>query len=116
MLFSVNTNNNSLAAQKNLMRTNVGLNKTVQKLSSGSRINSSSDDAAGLSISENLKIHAKGYREVPSNGIQIYTGLPTVEAARESLGTTIANFSKEPEVTLEIQANTYPERVINLLR
>ena len=55
MLFSVNTNNNSLLAQKNLMRTNVGLNKSVQKLSSGSRINSSSDDAAGQSISENLK-------------------------------------------------------------
>jgi len=59
MLFSVNTNNNSLAAQKNLMRTNVGLNKSVQKLSSGSRINSSSDDAAGLSIAENLKNKAR---------------------------------------------------------
>jgi hypothetical protein len=55
MLFSVNTNNNSLLAQQALMRTNVGLNKSVQKLSSGSRINSSADDAAGLSISENLK-------------------------------------------------------------
>jgi flagellin len=89
MLFSVNTNNNSLAAQKNLMRTNVGLNKSVQKLSSGSRINSSADDAAGLSIAENLKSRTMGYRQARSNGIQATAMLQTADAALQTVSNTL---------------------------
>jgi len=89
MLFSVNTNNNSLAAQKNLMRTNVGLNKSVQKLSSGSRINSSSDDSAGLSIAENLKSRTTGYRQARSNGTQAISMLQTADSALQTVSNTL---------------------------
>jgi len=89
MLFSVNTNANSLAAQKNLMRTNVGLNKSVQKLSSGSRINSSADDAAGLSIAENLKSRTMGYRQARNNGIQATAMLQTADAALQTVSNTL---------------------------
>ncbi len=89
MLFSVNTNNNSLNAQKALMRTNVGLNKSVQKLSTGSRINSSSDDAAGLSIAENLKSRTTGYRQARSNGTQATAMLQTADSALQTVSNTL---------------------------
>jgi hypothetical protein len=88
MLFSVNSNINTLLAQKNLMRTNAGLNKSVSKLSTGSRINDAADDAAGLSIGESLKQRTNGYREARSgspanNGILTYqkTENPANQAA-----------------------------------
>jgi flagellin len=50
MSFSVNTNIASLTAQNTLSRTNQGLQTTLARLTSGLRINSSADDAAGLAI------------------------------------------------------------------
>src|SRR5882724_5801125 len=50
MSFSVVTNISSLNSQISLTRTNEGLQKTLARLSSGLRINSSADDAAGLAI------------------------------------------------------------------
>jgi flagellin len=54
MALVINTNVASLIAQRNLAVNNSALSKSVQRLSSGLRINSAADDAAGLSISEKL--------------------------------------------------------------
>ena len=54
MALVINTNAASLIAQRNLAVNNSALSKSVQRLSSGLRINSAADDAAGLSISEKL--------------------------------------------------------------
>ena len=48
----INTNTMSLNAQRNLSTSGSSLATTIQRLSSGSRINSAKDDAAGLAISE----------------------------------------------------------------
>ncbi|MCP4157954.1 MAG: flagellin FliC, partial [bacterium] len=53
--FSVISNFSSMQAQKDLYLTNIGLNKTLGKLSSGSRIVEAGDDAAGLAIASSLK-------------------------------------------------------------
>jgi len=53
--FSVNSNFSSMQAQKDLYFTNIGLNKTLGKLSSGKRIVESGDDAAGLAIASSLE-------------------------------------------------------------
>ncbi len=53
--FSVLNNFSSMKAQKDLYSTNIGLNKTLGKLSSGSRIVEAADDAAGLAIATSLK-------------------------------------------------------------
>src|SRR3989442_4812607 len=50
MSFSVVTNMSSLEAQTSLVKTHMGLEQTLSRLSSGLRINSSADDAAGLAI------------------------------------------------------------------
>ena len=53
--FSVVNNIASLNALNRLARTNLGLNKTLQRLSSGLRINSAADDASGLAIADGLR-------------------------------------------------------------
>ncbi|MBF0215037.1 MAG: flagellin FliC, partial [Magnetococcales bacterium] len=54
MAFSIATNVTALTAQRNLMRSTSALGTTFQRLSSGLRINSAKDDAAGMSISTRM--------------------------------------------------------------
>ncbi len=56
----IQTNVSSLNSQRNLYRTNISLNETFQRLSSGFRINSAKDDAAGLQISNQLTAQING--------------------------------------------------------
>lgn len=58
MALSVNTNISSLNAQRNLTKSGLGLATSMQRLSSGMRINSAKDDAAGLQISNRLTSEA----------------------------------------------------------
>lgn len=58
--FSVNTNAYSLNAQRNVMMSGAGLQTSMERLSSGSRINSAKDDAAGLQIANRLTAQARG--------------------------------------------------------
>ena len=51
MAMIINTNVSALNAQRNLSATNEKMSKTLEKLSSGLRINRAADDAAGLAIS-----------------------------------------------------------------
>ncbi|MGV6859281.1 MAG: flagellin N-terminal helical domain-containing protein, partial [bacterium] len=50
----VNTNVMSINAQRNLMKTQNDMASTIQRLSSGLRINSAKDDAAGLAVAEGM--------------------------------------------------------------
>ena len=63
----ISTNIASLNAQRSLAGSGRELAKTFAQLSSGSRITKSADDAAGLSISENLKSHIRGYQQASRN-------------------------------------------------
>ena len=63
----INTNVASLRAQNNLDGTQMRLKKSFQRLSSGYRINSAADDAAGLGISENLKSKIRSYSVAERN-------------------------------------------------
>lgn len=63
----INTNVSSLMAQRSLNSTRMSLGKNLEKLSSGSRINSAGDDAAGLAISENLRAQIRGLKQAKRN-------------------------------------------------
>ncbi|MBT3981295.1 MAG: flagellin FliC [Bacteriovoracaceae bacterium] len=63
----INTNVASINAQRNLRLTRVSMDKTLEKLSSGQRINRAGDDAAGLAISENLKAQVRGLNQAERN-------------------------------------------------
>jgi flagellin len=61
------TNTTALNAQRQMSITRNNLDKTLEKLASGSRINHAGDDAAGLAISENLRAQIRGTRQAKRN-------------------------------------------------
>jgi flagellin len=67
MSLSILSNIPSLQAQNQLESTNAGLQKTLFRLSSGSRINSGADDAAGLAIADGLKANISALNQSASN-------------------------------------------------
>jgi flagellin len=79
----INTNVASLNAQRNLGTTRISMNKSLEKLSSGQRINRAGDDAAGLAISENLKAQIKGLGQAERNAED---GISLVQIAEGALG------------------------------
>ena len=67
MSLYVNTNVSSLNAQRQLMTSSNGLNTAFERLSSGSRINSAADDAAGLQISNRMTSQINGLNQAVRN-------------------------------------------------
>ncbi len=63
----INTNLSSLAAMRTLANTKSALDGSLERLSSGSRINRAGDDAAGLAISENLRAQIRGMKQAKRN-------------------------------------------------
>ena len=63
----INTNVAALNAQRTMSQTRMALDKSLEKLASGSRINHAGDDAAGLAISENLRAQIRGMRQAKRN-------------------------------------------------
>ena len=61
------TNVAALNGQRQLGNTKLNMDKTLERLASGSRINHAGDDAAGLAISENLRAHIRGIRQAKRN-------------------------------------------------
>ena len=81
MGFTIRSNVASLNAQRNLMRTDRGLGSSMQKLSSGLRINQASDDAAGLAISEKLRSQVRSLAQAQRNANDGISLLQTAEGA-----------------------------------
>ena len=67
MASTINTNISSLTAQRNLGTSQASLNTSIQRLSSGLRINSAKDDAAGLAISERFTSQIRGLNQAVRN-------------------------------------------------
>lgn len=77
----INTNVISLISQRNLGKTAKGLKTSLERLSSGYRINSARDDAAGLAISEGLTSQVRGLRQAIRNANDGIGFLATAEGA-----------------------------------
>jgi len=81
MALYVNTNTSSLNAQNNLMKSGNVLDTAYQRLSSGMRINSASDDAAGLQISNRLTSQVNGLNQAVRNANDGISLAQTAEGA-----------------------------------
>ena len=77
----INTNTMSLNAQRNLSTSGSSLATTIQRLSSGSRINSAKDDAAGLQISNRLSSQINGLNKAVDNANDAISIAQTAEGA-----------------------------------
>ena len=62
--FRINTNTSSLDTYRNYSASQAGMERNIERLSSGLRINSASDDSAGLSISNRMDNQVRGLQQV----------------------------------------------------
>jgi flagellin len=83
MGMTINTNMSALTAYRNLSTTQNDMGKSLEKLSSGLRINRAADDAAGLAISEGLKSQVGGLTVAARNA---QDGISVTQTAEGSLG------------------------------
>jgi flagellin len=81
MALSVNVNVASLNAQRNLASSTLDLNRSLERLSSGYRINRAGDDAAGLAISEALRAQIRGLQQAVRNANDGLSLVGTAEGA-----------------------------------
>jgi flagellin len=77
----INTNISALTAQRNLSRAQSGLEKSIQRLSTGLRINGAVDDAAGLAISDRLTAQVRGLNQAVRNANDGVSALQTADGA-----------------------------------
>jgi flagellin len=85
----INTNIASLTAQRNLTHSQDSLNTSLQRLSSGLRINSAKDDAAGLAISERLTSQIGGLNQAGRNANDGISLAQTAEGALGQIGSNL---------------------------
>ena len=86
MGFRINTNIGAMNAHKNATMNNVGLDKSLNSLSSGLRINKAADDAAGLSIANKLSAQSQGLGQAIKNSNDGIGLLQTADGALEEYG------------------------------
>ena len=88
---TINTNLVSLNAQRNLSSSQMSLATSMQRLSSGLRLNSAKDDAAGLAIAERMNAQIKGMNVASRNandGISLARSRPRNGARRRALASS----------------------------
>ena len=85
----INTNVAALTAHRNLSKTGAGLNKSIERLSSGLRINRAGDDAAGLVISEKLRAESSSLRQAARNAQDGISFVQTVEGALDEVSSML---------------------------
>ncbi|NKX94231.1 flagellin [Sanguibacter hominis ATCC BAA-789] len=100
MALSVNTNIAALNSYRNLSNTQNDLSKSLEKLSSGLRINRAADDAAGLAISEGLRSQINGTKQAVRNA---QDGISVVQTAEGALAETHSILQRMR--TLSVQAS-----------
>lgn len=94
----VNSNIASLNAQRNLNMSNTALASSLQKLSSGLRVNSAKDDAAGLAVAEGLTSQIRGNNQGVRNA---YDGISVAQTAESALGQVGNNLQRIREVAVQ---------------
>lgn len=99
----INTNTSSLNAQRNLAFSKLGLDKSLERLSSGYRINRAGDDAAGLAISEHLRAQTRGLKQASRNA---QDGVSLVQVAEGSLNEISSILIRLRELAVQAASDT----------
>jgi flagellin len=99
----INTNTAALNAQRTMWGTKVGLDKSLERLSSGYRINRAGDDAAGLAISENLRAQIRGLKQASRNA---QDGISLVQVAEGGLNEISSILIRLRELSVQSASDT----------
>ncbi|MBR1943127.1 flagellin FliC [bacterium] len=104
MGISVNTNLASLTAQKSLGKSTTDMNTAMQRLSTGYKINSSKDDAAGMAVASKLNYKLSSYNVAKSNA---QMGESMLDTAESIMSTIQANLQRIRDLTEQAANGTY---------
>src|SRR5712691_10350942 len=99
----INTNVDAFGAQRNMALNAMSYSKSVEKLSSGLRINRAGDDAAGLSISEKLRGQIKGLAQAQRNS---QDGISMIQTAEGALNETHSILQRMRELAVQASNGT----------
>ena len=98
MASTINTNISSLNAQRNLSASQNSLSTSMQRLSSGLRVNSAKDDAAGLAIAERMNAQVRGMNVATRNAND---GISLAQTAEGALGKIGDNLQRMRELAVQ---------------
>lgn len=104
MAATINTNPMSLNAQRNLTMSQSSLATSVQRLSSGLRVNSAKDDAAGLAIADRMNAQAKGFDMAVRNAND---GISLAQTAESSMQAITDNLQRMRELAVQSANGVY---------
>ena len=104
MPLTVNTNIASLNAQRHLSMNTSALQKSMEKLASGYRINHAQDDAAGLGLSESLRSQIRGSQKALDN---TQDGINVMNIADGAMQTITDNLQRMRELAVQAANDTY---------
>jgi len=99
----INTNVTSLSAQRTLGVSNAEQQRTLEKLSSGTRIVRAADDAAGLAISEKLKAQIRGIQQAERNASD---GISMIQTAEGGLSEVSSILTRLRELSVQAASDT----------
>jgi flagellin len=103
---TINTNLNSLTAQRNLNMSQTSLSVSMQRLSSGLRVNSAKDDAAGLAIAERMNAQVRGMSVAIRNAND---GISLAQTAEGALGKVSDSLQRMRELAIQSRNATNSE-------
>ncbi len=102
----INTNSAALRAQNGSRMANIELQTAMARLSSGSRINSASDDAAGLAVSNSMQSQITGMSQAISNAND---GISLAQTADGALSEVTNNLQRIRELAVQSASGTYSD-------
>ncbi len=105
-MITINTNTASMAAAYNLNNTNANLQRSLQRLSSGSRINSSYDDAGGLAVSMKLSAAIRRTEATQSNVNNALSLLQTQDGVLKSADKVLTRMSELATLAGDVTKNS----------
>lgn len=112
MALTVNTNVASLNAQRNLATNSAGLSSVFQRLSSGLRVNSAKDDAAGLAVAEGLSSLVRGNTVAQRNAND---GISVAQTTDAALGQIANNLQRIREIAVQAAGGAVNDTQIGYL-
>jgi flagellin len=107
MAVIVNSNLASLNAQRNLTKSQNDLSSSLQRLSSGLRINSAKDDAAGLFVSQQMTRDIRGLNQATRNAAD---GISLAQTAEGAMGEIANNLQRIREIAVQSSNATVGDR------
>ncbi len=103
MAITINSNITSLNAQRNLNNTSNSLNNAMKRLSSGLRINSAKDDAAGMSIANRMSSQVRGLNQAARNAND---GISMAQVAEGAMQEVSNNLQRIRELAVQAASDS----------